>query len=131
VEHDEPPMDGVMTEGYGQRFGERLRDAPAMVTRKLCNADIAATEVRSDNSPLEVTGAFQGEDALDGRRAPACTFRASEICLHDQKRGPSSPPRQALLHSVFYLPHVVLDATAGAKRSARPSTIPQLPASGA
>jgi AraC-like DNA-binding protein len=25
VEQDEPPMDGVMTEGYGQRFGERLR----------------------------------------------------------------------------------------------------------
>ena len=35
-------MDGVMTEGYGQRFGERLRveNAPAMVTRALRNADV-------------------------------------------------------------------------------------------
>ncbi len=45
LEHDEPPMDGAMTEGYGQRFGERLRveNAPAMVTRALRNADIAGS----------------------------------------------------------------------------------------
>ena len=55
-----------MTEGYGQRFGERLRveNAPAMVTRALRNADIAVTEVRCDNPPLEMTGAFQREDAF-------------------------------------------------------------------
>ena len=37
-----------MTEGYGQRFGKRLRveNAPAMVTRALRNADMAVTEIR-------------------------------------------------------------------------------------
>jgi AraC family transcriptional regulator len=66
MEHDEPPMDRVMTEGYGRRFGERLRvkNAPAMVTRALRNADIAVTEIRCDNPPLEMTGAFQREDAF-------------------------------------------------------------------
>jgi hypothetical protein len=40
VEQDEPPMDGVMPEGYEQRFGERLRveNAHAMVTRVLSSA---------------------------------------------------------------------------------------------
>jgi hypothetical protein len=58
--------DGVMTEGYGQRLGERLRieNAPAIVTRALRNADIAVTEVRCDNPPLEMTSAFQREDAF-------------------------------------------------------------------
>jgi AraC family transcriptional regulator len=59
-------MAGVMTEGYGQRFGERLRveNAPVIVTRALRNADIAVTEVRCDNPPLEMSGAFQREDAF-------------------------------------------------------------------
>ena len=120
MEHDEPPMDRVMTEGYGRRFGERLRvkNAPAMVTRALRNADIAVTEIRCDNPPLEMTGAFQREDAFvitlhlrdrpnreyweDGRRALVCDFRAGESCLYDLKRDFS-----ALLdkpyHTLFFI----------------------------
>jgi AraC family transcriptional regulator len=130
VEHDKPPMDGVMTEGYGQRFGERLRveNAPAMVTRALRNADMAVTEIRCDNPPLEMTGAFQREDAFvitlhlrdrpnheyweDGRRAMVCDFRAGDICLHDLKRDPSALLDRPYHTLFFYLPRVALDTIA-------------------
>jgi AraC-like DNA-binding protein len=130
VERDEPPMDGVMTEGYGQRFGERLRveNAPAMVTRVLRNADMAVTEIRCDNPPLEMTGAFQREDAFvitlhlcdrpnheyweDGRRALVCDFRAGESCLHDLKRDPSALLDKPYHTLFFYLPRGALDAIA-------------------
>ena len=123
-------MDGVMTEGYGQRFGERLqvKNAPAIVTRTLRNADIAVTEIRCDNPPLEMTGAFQREDAFvitlhlrdrpnheyweDGRRALVCDFRAGDICLHDLKRDPSALLDRPYHTLFFYLPRVALDAIA-------------------
>src|SRR5260370_14322955 len=59
-------MDGVMTEAYGQRLGERLRveNAPAIVTRSLRMADIAVTEIRCDNPLPEMCGSLQQEDAF-------------------------------------------------------------------
>jgi AraC family transcriptional regulator len=123
-------MDGVMNEGYGQRFGERLRveNARAMVTRVLRNADMAVTEIRCDNPPLEMTGSFQREDAFvvtlhlrdrpnheyweDGRRALVCDFRAGDICLHDLKRNPSALLDRPYHTLFFYLPRVALDAIA-------------------
>jgi AraC family transcriptional regulator len=120
-----------MTEGYyGQRFGERLRveNAPAVVTRALSNADLAVTEIRCDNPPLEMSGAFQREDAFvitlhlrdrpnheyweDGRRALVCDFRAGEICLHDLKRDPSALLDRPYHTLFFYLPRAALDAIA-------------------
>jgi AraC family transcriptional regulator len=121
-------MDGVMTEGYGQRFGERLRveNAPAMVTRALRNADMAVTEVRCDNPPLEMSGAFRREDAFvitlhlrdrpnreyweGGRRALVCDFRAGESCLYDLKRDPAAFLDKPYHTLFFYLPRVALDA---------------------
>jgi len=123
-------MDGVMTESYGQRFGERLRveNAPAMVTRVLRNTDIAVTEIRCDKPPMEMTGAFQREDAFvitlhlrdrpkheyweDGRRALVCDFRAGDICLHDLKRDPSALLDKPYHTLFFYLPRVALDTIA-------------------
>ena len=119
-----------MTEGYGQRFGERLRveNAPAMITRALRNADMAVTEVRCDNPPLEMSGAFQREDAFvitlhlrdrpnreyweGGRRALVCDFRAGESCLYDLKRDPSALLDKPYHTLFFYLPRVALDAIA-------------------
>ena len=126
-----------MTEGYGQRFGERLRveNAPAMVTRALRNADMAVTEVRCDNPPLEMTGAFQREDAFvitlhlrdrpnheyweDGRRALVCDFRAGESCLYDLKRDPSALLDKPYHTLFFYLPRVALDTIADEANVAR------------
>src|SRR5258705_12979282 len=123
-------MDRVMSESYGQRFGERLRveNAPAMVAWGLLNADISVTEVRCDNPPLEMTGAFQQEDAFvitlhlrdrpnheyweDGRRALVCDFRAGDICLHDLKRDPSALLDKPYHTLFFYLPRGALDAIA-------------------
>jgi AraC family transcriptional regulator len=123
-------MDGAMTEAYGQRLGERFRveNAPAMVTRALRTADIAVTEVRCDNPPMEMTGAFQREDAFvvtlylrdfpnreyweDGRRALVCDFRAGDICLHDLKRNPSALLDKPYHTLFFYLPRAALDAIA-------------------
>jgi len=123
-------MDGLMTEGYGQRFGERLRveNAPAIVTRALRNADIAVTEIRCDNPPLEMSGAFQREDAFvitlhlrdrpnheyweDGRRALVCDFRAGESCFHDLKRDPAALLDKPYHTLFFYLPRAALDAIA-------------------
>jgi AraC family transcriptional regulator len=119
-----------MTESYGQRFGERLRveNAPAMVTRALRNADMAVTEVRCDNPPMEMTGAFQREDAFvitlhlrdrpnreyweDGRRALVCDFRAGDICLYDLKRNPAALLDKPYHTLFFYLPRVALDTIA-------------------
>ena len=130
-------MDGVMTEGYGQRFGERLRveNAPAMVTRALRNADMAVTEVRCDNPPLEMSGAFQREDAFvitlhlrdrpnreyweGGRRALVCDFRAGESCLYDLKRDPAAFLDKPYHTLFFYLPRVALDAIAGEANAPR------------
>src|SRR5258705_10343315 len=55
-----------MTEAYGQRLGEALRveNAPAIVTRALRTADIAVTEIRSDNPLPEMSGSIQQEDAF-------------------------------------------------------------------
>jgi AraC family transcriptional regulator len=123
-------MEGVMTEAYGQRLGNRLRveNAPAIVTRALRNADIAVTEIRCDNPPPGMSGSIQQEDAFvvalslrdiprlkyweDGRLASVCDLRAGESCLCDLKRDPTillEKPHHSL---VFYLPRAALDAIA-------------------
>ena len=126
----EAQMEEVKTEAYGQRLGDRLRveNAPAIVTRALRNADMAVTEIRSDNPLPEMSDPIQPEDAFlvalhlrdvrnreyweDGRRAPVCDLRAGESSLHDLKREP-----RGLLHKpyhtlAFYLPRAALDVIA-------------------
>jgi AraC family transcriptional regulator len=123
-------MEGVKTEAYGQRLGDRLRveNAPAIVTRALCNADMAVTEIRSDNPLPEMSDPIQPEDAFlvalhlrdrphheyweDGRRAPMCDLRAGESSLHDLKRDPKAVLDTPYHSLVFYLPRAALDAIA-------------------
>ena len=126
-----------MTEGYGQRFGERLRveNASAIVTRALRNADMAVTEVRCDNPSPEMSGAFQQEDAFlitlhlrdrpsreyweGGRRALVCDLRAGESCLYDLKRDPDAVLDKPYHTLFFYLPRAALDAIAGEANAPR------------
>src|SRR6476659_3110032 len=100
-------MDGVMTDAYGQRLGERFRveNAPAIVTRALRKADMAVTELRCDDPLPEMSGSIQQEDAFlvalhlrdrlnreyweDGRLASVCDLRAGASSLHDLKRAPT------------------------------------------
>src|SRR5260370_37727314 len=123
-------MDGVMTEAYGQRLGERLRveNAPAIVTRSLRGADRAVNEIRCDNPLPEMCGSLQQEDAFhvglhlrdfpnreyreDGRPASVCDLRAGETCLYDLKRAPTALLDKPYHSLVFYLPRAALDAIA-------------------
>jgi AraC family transcriptional regulator len=123
-------MGGLTTEGYGKRFGERLRveNAPAIVTRALRIADMAVTEIRCDIPLPEMCGPIQQEDAFivclhlrdspsreywsDGRRAPVCDLRAGESCLHDLKRNPKAVLDKPYHTLVFYLPRAALNAIA-------------------
>jgi AraC family transcriptional regulator len=123
-------MDGVMTEAYGQRLGERLRieNAPAIVTRALRTADIAVTEVRCDNPPSEMSRPIQQEDAFlvalylrdrprfqyweDGRLKSVCDLRAGETNLADLKPEPRALLNEPYHSLIFYLPRAALDAIA-------------------
>jgi AraC family transcriptional regulator len=124
------PMDGVMTEAYGQRLGERLRaeNAPAIVTRSLRRADLAVTEIRCDYPVPAVSDLIKQEDAFlvglllrdfprkkcweDGRQAPVYDLRAGETSIYDLRRNPTvllDKPHHSL---AFYLPRAALDAIA-------------------
>jgi AraC family transcriptional regulator len=123
-------MDRAMTEAYGQPLGERFRveNAPAMVARAFCKGEIAVTELRCDNPPLEMSGSVRQEDAFlltlhfrdipsreyweAGRRAPVCDLRAGETCLQDLKRDPTVLLDKPYHSLVFYLPRAALDAIA-------------------
>ena len=119
-----------MSDGYGQRLGERLRveNAPAIISRALRKADIAVTEVRCDHPMPGMSGPFQQEDAFlvglllrdypgreyweNGRQAAVFDLRAGETSIYDLKRDPVillGKPRHAL---VFYLPRAALNAIA-------------------
>jgi AraC family transcriptional regulator len=116
------------SEGYGQALAERLHmdEAPAVVTRVLAAADMAATETRSDNRVPELSGSFEREDAFlvtltlrdfphreyweDGRLVSVCDVRAGQTCIHDLKRDPVArldKPHHVLF---FYVPRGALDA---------------------
>jgi AraC family transcriptional regulator len=137
-----------MTEAYGQRLGEALRveNAPAIVTRSLRTADIAVTEIRSDNPPLEMTGSIQQEDAFlialqlrdfpnreyweDGRRASACDLRAGESCLYDLKRDPTALLDKPYHSLAFYLSRAAIDAIADDAHAPRIRDLSYEPAAG-
>jgi AraC family transcriptional regulator len=137
-----------MTEAYGQRLGEALRveNAPAIVTRSLRKADIAVTEIRSDNPPLEMTGSIQQEDAFlialqlrdfpnreyweDGRRASVCDLRAGESCLYDLKRDPAALLDKPYHSLAFYLSRAAIDAIADDAYAPRIRDLSYEPAAG-
>jgi AraC family transcriptional regulator len=117
------------SDAYGKRFGERMRveNAPAIVTRALRNADIAVTEIRCDHPPLEMSGAFQREDAFvitlhlrdpnpkyweDGRQAPVHDLRAGQSRIGDLKREPTVLLDKPFHTLAFYLPRAALNAIA-------------------
>jgi AraC family transcriptional regulator len=141
-------MDGVMTEAYGQRLGERLRveNAPAIVTRALRAADMAVTEIRCDNPLPGMSDPIQQEDAFivalnfrellnreyweDGRRASVCDLRAGESCLYDLKREPRSLLDQPYHSLIFYLPRAALDAIADEANAPRIRDLSYKPGAG-
>lgn len=118
----------------GGAFGDRLsscfgaNDGPSFVKRSLKMAEMAVTEVRSDNPEYEVSTVIPPEDAFlavlllrdfpdhvsweDGRQSPVHSYRLGDIMLQNLQRMPTvlmSVP----LHSLdFYLPRATLDKIA-------------------
>jgi AraC family transcriptional regulator len=113
------------SDAYGQRLGERMRvdNAPAIVTRVLGKADMAATEVRCDQPLPGMSGSLQREDAFlvavklrdfpglqyweDGRQATVHDLRAGQVVLHDLKRNPV-----ALLDKPYHSLHFYISRAA-------------------
>jgi AraC family transcriptional regulator len=142
------PMDGAMTEAYGQRLGERLRteNAPAIVTRSLRRADLAITEIQCDRPIPAVSDLIKQEDAYliglllrdfprkkcweDGRQAPVYDLRAGETSIYDLTRNPTvllDKPHHSL---VFYLPRAALDAIADEANAPRIRDLSYKPGAG-
>jgi AraC family transcriptional regulator len=117
-------------DAYGRRLGEKfgVEDVPYIVTRSLRSAEIAVTELRSDNPLDRLSDPIVREDAYalslllrdapntsyweDGRQVAMNTLRAGECRIHDLRRSPQvlvDKPWHAL---VFYLPRTALDALA-------------------
>jgi hypothetical protein len=73
-----PPMDGVMTDGYGQRFGERLRveSARAMFTPLL--RSVTAISALRAASPIKVISRAFSSGSLSRRLASGAQGIASE-----------------------------------------------------
>jgi AraC family transcriptional regulator len=106
---------------------------------------MAVTEVRCDNTPPEMSGSIQQEDAFlvgltlcdrpnreyweDGRRV-VCDLRAGETCLHDLKRNPKALLDKPYHSLAFYLPRVALEAIADEANAPRIRDLSYKPGTG-
>jgi AraC family transcriptional regulator len=138
-----------MSDAYGQRLGERMRveHARALTTRRLCEADLAVTEIRSDHPSPGLSGSIQQEDAFlvglllrdfphheyweDGRQAPVCDLRAGEIIVADLKRDPVARLDKPYHTLHFYLSRAALDMIADDANVPRISDLTHRPEPGA
>jgi AraC family transcriptional regulator len=118
------------SEGYGQRFGERVRAerAQTVVTHVLRTADMAVTEARCDQPTLQMTESIQREDAYlvsltlrdfpdrqyweDGRQMPIRSLRTGHVDFNDLRRDPLALLDKPYHNLFFYLPRGALHAIA-------------------
>lgn len=136
------------SDAYGDRFGNKfgLETAPVLITRTLRNAEIAVTEVRSDNPRVGLTDPIAREDGYlvglqirdypdhhyweDGRQAPSVSLRAGDTVLYDLKRDPIVLIDKPF-HSVhFYLPRSALNAISDDAESSRIGELEYQPGTG-
>jgi AraC family transcriptional regulator len=119
-----------MSDGYGQRLGERIRAEHTRVhtKRRLGEADLAVTEARSDHPSPGMSSSIQQEDAFlvslllrdfphheyweDGQQAPMRDLRAGEIIVSDLKRDPVALLDKPYHTLHFYLSRAALDSIA-------------------
>jgi AraC family transcriptional regulator len=122
---------------YGKTFGQvfGLEEAPAIVTKVLRKAEIAVTEVRSEQPRVGVTDSLPREDAYivglqllavphhqifeDGLASTVCDVQAGQTVLYNLNRDPRAMI-DTPFHSIhFFIPRAALNAIAdeaGARR---------------
>lgn len=119
--------DGINSGAVGQRLGDlfKIDHAPSLVTRKLSMAQMAVTEIRSDNPVLGPIAPVPIEDAYlislmlksldhhevweNGRPCPRYSISAGEFHLRDLKREQSALIEQPHHSLQIYLPRAALN----------------------
>lgn len=132
-----PLGDGINSGAVGQRLGDlfKIDHAPALVTRRLSVAQMAVTEIRSDNPILGPIEPVPIEDAYlvslmlksldhhevweNGRPCPRHSISVGEFHLRDLKIEQSALVEQAHHSLQFYLPRAALNEIAD-ENEARP-----------
>lgn len=132
-----PLGEGIDSGAVGQRLGDlfKIDHAPALVTRKLNVAQMAATEIRSDNPVLGLIDPVPVEDAYlvslmlkslehhevweSGRPCPRHSISVGEFHLRDLKFEQSALVEQPHHSLQFYLPRAALNEIAD-ENEARP-----------
>lgn len=130
-----PLGEGLVSGAVGQRLGDlfKIDHAPALVTRRLDLAQMAVTEIRSDDPVLGLIDAVPTEDAyllslmlrnLDNhevwenrRPCPRHSIGIGEFHLRDLKIEQSALVEQPHHSLQFYLPRAALDAIADENES--------------
>ena len=118
------------TNAYGKRFGENfgVEEAPSIITKVLRKAEVAVTEIRSDNPRVGLTAAIPREDAYlvglqlrdypdhvlyeDGRQTEHCHLKAGDSVFFSLECDPVALIDKPF-HSIhFYIPRSALNAIA-------------------
>lgn len=133
----QPLGERINSGAVGQRLGDlfKIDHAPALVTRKLSVAQMAVTEIRSDNPVLGVIGPLPIEDAYlvslmlksldnhevweNGRPCPRHSISGGEFHLRDLKIEQSAHVEQPHHSLQFYLPRAALDEIADENEARR------------
>lgn len=133
----QPIGGGIDSGAVGQRLGDlfKIDNAPALVTRKLSLAQMAVTEIRSDNPVLGPIDPVPTEDAYlvslmlrnlddhevweNGRPCARHSISVGEFHLRDLKMEQSALVEQPHHSLQFYLPRAALNTIAD-ENEARP-----------
>ncbi|WP_348642341.1 AraC family transcriptional regulator [Rhizobium tropici] len=143
-------MGGDMAEAgaYGQRLGSRfnLEAVPTILSRTIKKANLAVTEIRSDETGFFMTKSIPREDAFlvalqlrdfphhqyweDGRAFPVGDLKAGHTILYDLKRDPVVLIDKPFHSLHFYLPRPALDEIADDAEAPRIGDLAYQPGAG-
>ncbi|MET4255080.1 AraC family transcriptional regulator [Bradyrhizobium sp. S3.12.5] len=120
-------LSGRSTGLYGRSLGEKLglEEAPAIVTRTLGQAEVAATHLQVINPTHELSGSLPSVDAYmislamddaarnhyweGGRQVSSAPIRAGQILISDIRRDPRVLVDRPYQSVVYYLPRMAID----------------------
>ncbi|HUI59969.1 MAG TPA: AraC family transcriptional regulator [Steroidobacteraceae bacterium] len=135
---------GAYGRGFGEKFG--LAEVPSLLTRVLRKADVAVTEVRSDDPVPRYTEAMPREDAYlvavqlrefprheyweEGRQVPVHDLLAGQTTFYDLKRNPVACIDKPYHGIFFYIPRTAFNLVADELNAARIGELDYRPGAG-